>query len=307
MLTVVTGGAGFIGTHLCKELLKTSDVVVIDNLISSSGKSVDLLKQYAKENNHNFNFIYEDICDVHLDFKFDKMYNLACIASPIKYKEHAIDTLRTCTEGVLNMIYECRKNDAVFIHTSTSEVYGDPLVCPQKETYKGNVNPIGARACYDEGKRCAEAIIINSKVKYAIARLFNTYGPGMQKNDGRVISEFVVRALNNDDLIVHNTGEQKRSFCYIADTVKGLLSLNENVPTPINIGNPNEYMSIHQLAEKVIKVTNSSSEISYIRGDSDDPRDRKPDISKAKQFLNWEPTVDLDTGLKSTISWFRSC
>lgn len=307
MLTVVTGGAGFIGTHLCKELLKTSDVVVIDNLISSSGKSVDLLKQYAKENNHDFNFIYEDICDVHLDFKFDKMYNLACIASPIKYKEHAIDTLRTCTEGVLNMIYECRKNDAVFIHTSTSEVYGDPLVCPQKETYKGNVNPIGARACYDEGKRCAEAIIINSKVKYAIARLFNTYGPGMQKNDGRVISEFVVRALNNDDLIVHNTGEQKRSFCYIADTVKGLLSLNENVPTPINIGNPNEYMSIHQLAEKVIKVTNSSSEISYIRGDSDDPRDRKPDISKAKQFLNWEPTVDLDTGLKSTISWFRSC
>lgn len=307
MLTVVTGGAGFIGTHLCKELLKTSDVVVIDNLISSSGKSVDLLKQYAKENNHDFNFIYEDICDVHLNFKFDKMYNLACIASPIKYKEHAIDTLRTCTEGVLNMIYECRKNDAVFIHTSTSEVYGDPLVCPQKETYKGNVNPIGARACYDEGKRCAEAIIINSKVKYAIARLFNTYGPGMQKNDGRVISEFVVRALNNDDLIVHNTGEQKRSFCYIADTVKGLLSLNENVPTPINIGNPNEYMSIHQLAEKVIKVTNSSSEISYIRGDSDDPRDRKPDISKAKQFLNWEPTVDLDTGLKSTISWFRSC
>lgn len=307
MLTVVTGGAGFIGTHLCKELLKTSDVVVIDNLISSSGKSVDLLKQYAKENNHDFNFIYEDICDVHLDFKFDKMYNLACIASPIKYKEHAIDTLRTCTEGVLNMIYECRKNDAVFIHTSTSEVYGDPLVCPQKETYKGNVNPIGARACYDEGKRCAEAIIINSKVKYAIARLFNTYGPGMQKNDGRVISEFVVRALNNDDLIVHNTGEQKRSFCYIADTVKGLLSLNENVPTPINIGNPNEYMSIHQLAEKVIKVTNSSSEISYIRGDSDDPRDRKPDISKAKRFLNWEPTVDLDTGLKSTISWFRSC
>lgn len=307
MLTVVTGGAGFIGTHLCKELLKTSDVVVIDNLISSSGKSVDLLKQYAKENNHDFNFIYEDICDVHLDFKFDKMYNLACIASPIKYKEHAIDTLRTCTEGVLNMIYECRKNDAVFIHTSTSEVYGDPLVCPQKETYKGNVNPIGARACYDEGKRCAEAIIINSKVKYAIARLFNTYGPGMQKNDGRVISEFVVRALNNEDLIVHNTGEQKRSFCYIADTVKGLLSLNENVPTPINIGNPNEYMSIHQLAEKVIKVTNSSSEISYIRGDSDDPRDRKPDISKAKQFLNWEPTVDLDTGLKSTISWFRSC
>ena len=205
------------------------------------------------------------------------------------------------------MIYECRKNDAVFIHTSTSEVYGDPLVCPQKETYKGNVNPIGARACYDEGKRCAEAIIINSKVKYAIARLFNTYGPGMQKNDGRVVSEFVVRALNNDDLIVHNTGEQKRSFCYIADTVKGLLSLNENVPTPINIGNPNEYMSIQQLAEKVIKVTNSSSEISYIRGDSDDPRDRKPDISKAKQFLNWEPTVDLDTGLKSTISWFRSC
>lgn len=307
MLTVVTGGAGFIGTHLCKELLKTSDVVVIDNLISSSGKSVDLLKQYAKENNHDFNFIYEDICDVHLDFKFDKMYNLACIASPIKYKEHAIDTLRTCTEGVLNMVYECRKNDAVFIHTSTSEVYGDPLVCPQKETYKGNVNPIGARACYDEGKRCAEAIIINSKVKYAIARLFNTYGPGMQKNDGRVISEFVVRALNNDDLIVHNTGEQKRSFCYIADTVNGLLSLNENVPTPINIGNPNEYMSIHQLAEKVIKVTNSSSEISYIRGDSDDPRDRKPDISKAKQFLNWEPTVDLDTGLKSTISWFRSC
>lgn len=307
MLTVVTGGAGFIGTHLCKELLKTSDVVVIDNLISSSGKSVDLLKQYAKENNHDFNFIYEDICDVHLNFKFDKMYNLACIASPIKYKEHAIDTLRTCTEGVLNMIYECRKNDAVFIHTSTSEVYGDPLVCPQKETYKGNVNPIGARACYDEGKRCAEAIIVNSKVKYAIARLFNTYGPGMQKNDGRVISEFVVRALNNDDLIVHNTGEQKRSFCYIADTVKGLLSLNENVPTPINIGNPNEYMSIHQLAEKVIKVTNSSSEISYIRGDSDDPRDRKPDISKAKQFLNWEPTVDLDTGLKSTISWFRSC
>lgn len=307
MLTVVTGGAGFIGTHLCKELLKTSDVVVIDNLISSSGKSVDLLKQYAKENNHDFNFIYEDICDVHLDFKFDKMYNLACIASPIKYKEHAIDTLRTCTEGVLNMIYECRKNDAVFIHTSTSEVYGDPLVCPQKETYSGNVNPIGARACYDEGKRCAEAIIINSKVKYAIARLFNTYGPGMQKNDGRVISEFVVRALNNDDLIVHNTGEQKRSFCYIADTVKGLLSLNENVPTPINIGNPNEYMSIHQLAEKVIKVTNSSSEISYIRGDSDDPRDRKPDISKAKQFLNWEPIVDLDTGLKYTISWFRSC
>lgn len=307
MLTVVTGGAGFIGTHLCKELLKTSDVVVVDNLISSSGKSVDLLKQYAKENKHEFNFIYDDICDVHLDFKFDKMYNLACIASPIKYKEHAIDTLRTCTEGVLNMIYECRKNDAVFIHTSTSEVYGDPLVCPQKETYKGNVNPIGARACYDEGKRCAEAIIINSKVKYAIARLFNTYGPGMQKNDGRVISEFVVRALNNDDLIVHNTGEQKRSFCYIADTVKGLLSLNENVPTPINIGNPNEYMSIHQLAEKVINVTNSNSEISYIRGDSDDPRDRRPDISKAKQFLNWEPTVDLDTGLKSTISWFRSC
>lgn len=307
MLTVVTGGAGFIGTHLCKELLKTSDVVVVDNLISSSGKSVDLLKQYAKENKHEFNFIYDDICDVHLDFKFDKMYNLACIASPIKYKEHAIDTLKTCTEGVLNMIYECRKNNAVFIHTSTSEVYGDPLVCPQKETYKGNVNPIGARACYDEGKRCAEAIIINSKVKYAIARLFNTYGPGMQKNDGRVISEFVVRALNNDDLIVHNTGEQKRSFCYIADTVKGLLSLNENVPTPINIGNPNEYMSIHQLAEKVINVTNSNSEISYIRGDSDDPRDRRPDISKAKQFLNWEPTVDLDTGLKSTISWFRSC
>lgn len=307
MLTVVTGGAGFIGTHLCKELLKTSDVVVVDNLVSSSGESVKQLKKYADDYHHTFDFIYEDICDVHFDFKFDKMYNLACIASPIKYKQHAVDTLRTCTVGVLNMIYECRKNDAVFIHTSTSEVYGDPLICPQKENYKGNVNPIGERSCYDEGKRCAESIIVNSDVKYAIARLFNTYGPGMQKDDGRVISEFVVRALNNGDLIVHNTGEQKRSFCYITDTVKGLLSLDYTTPTPINIGNPNEYMSVHQLAEKIIKVTGSSSEISYVRGDPDDPRDRRPDITRAKTLLKWEPTVDLDTGLKYTISWFKSC
>lgn len=217
-----------------------------------------------------------------------------------------METLRTSTIGVFNMIEACLRNDATLIHTSTSEVYGDPLCCPQNESYRGNVNPVGTRACYDEGKRCAEAIIVNSGVKYAIARLFNTYGPGMSLTDGRVVTEFIKHALNNDDIVIHNTGNQKRSFCYISDTVKGLLSLTHKTQGPINIGNPVEYMTINELAELIIDLTNSFSRIVYVRGDPEDPKDRRPDITKAKTLLNWQPTVDIDTGLTETIEWIHT-
>lgn len=306
MTTIVTGGTGFIGTHLCKELLKTTDVVVVDNLTSSSGESIPELEEVASHHNHSFKFINADICNVNIDFEFDKMYNLACIASPVLYRRYPMKVLETCTVGMFNMIKACNENNAVLIHTSTSEVYGDPECRIQSETYRGNVNPIGTRSCYDEGKRCAEAIIVNSGVKYAIARLFNTYGPGMSCNDGRVVTEFIKQSLQNDDVIVHNTGFQRRSFCYISDTIRGLLSLDENIRSPINIGNPDEYISITELAKFIIKLTKSSSKIRYILGDPEDPKYRRPSIERAKALINWSPTVDLKTGLLQTIDWMRN-
>ena len=302
---LVTGGAGFIGSHLCERLL-TDDhkVICLDNLFTGSLDNIEVLKS-----NINFEFVNHDITKPYFRDGIDEIYNLACPASPIHYQSNPIKTVKTCTIGVINMLGLAKKNNAKILQASTSEVYGDPDVHPQKEDYNGNVNTLGFRSCYDEGKRCAETLFMDYKREHnlniKIVRIFNTYGPNMTKNDGRVVSNFILQALQNDNITIYGDGSQTRSFQFIDDLVEGLIKMmNSDNVGPINLGNPIE-LSMTDLAYKVIKLTNSSSDIIYKKLPKDDPKRRKPDISLAKSTLDWSPVIDLETGLKKTINYFK--
>jgi len=304
---LVTGGAGFIGSHLCEALLgEGHDVICLDNLFTGSKNNV----QHLLANPH-FVFLEHDIIDpIFMDRKIDQIYNLACPASPVHYQHNAIRTIKTNTIGMINILGLAKKHKARILQASTSEVYGDPNVHPQPETYKGNVNPIGPRACYDEGKRVAETLCFDyhrqHKLDIRVARIFNTYGPRMARDDGRVVSNFIVQALEGKDITIYGEGKQTRSFCYIADLVRGLILLmNAETTGPINLGNPTEF-TILELAQKVIEFTGSSSHIVHKPLPQDDPKQRKPDITLAQKNLKWEPTVELDEGLHKTIEYFES-
>ena len=301
---LITGGAGFIGTHLCKRLLNENHKVIsLDNLFTGSLENIESLK-----NDVNFEFVNHDITKPYYRDNIDEIYNLACPASPIHYQSNPIKTVKTCTIGVINMLGLAKKNNAKILQASTSEVYGDPEIHPQKEDYNGNVNTLGYRSCYDEGKRCAETLFMDYKREHnlniRIVRIFNTYGPNMTKNDGRVVSNFILQALNGKDITVYGDGSQTRSFQFIDDLVEGLLKMmNSDSVGPINLGNPTE-LSMKDLATMVIRLTNSSSNIIYKELPEDDPKRRKPDISLAKSILDWIPIIDLETGLQKTIKYF---
>lgn len=309
MIILVTGGAGFIGSHLCDKLLALGEqVVCVDNLFTGSKDNVAHLLD-----NPQFTFIEHDIIEpLFVDDKIDQAYNLACPASPIHYQENPIRTIKANTIGVINMLGLARKQRARILQASTSEVYGDPAVHPQPEEYRGNVNSIGPRACYDEGKRCAETLFFDYHrmhgMEIKVARIFNTYGPSMAFNDGRVVSNFILQALRGADLAIDGDGSQTRSFCYVDDLVDGLIRMM-NTPAdlygPINLGNPHEF-TIKELAEKVVALAGSKSALTYTGAfREDDPMQRCPDITKAKQLLGWSPTTELDEGLKKTIEDFR--
>ena len=312
MRVLVTGGAGFIGSHLCKFLLEKNrdEVICLDNFFTGKKQNLESIA-----NNPNFKIISHDITDTdtRIDSKIpehvDKIYNLACPASPVHYQFDPIETVLANTQGVINVLKFARLNNATVLQASTSEIYGDPLEHPQKETYRGNVNTLGPRACYDEGKRVAETLFMDYHRKFKlpirIARIFNTYGPNMDKDDGRVVSNFIIQALTNQKITIYGKGTQTRSFCYVDDLVRGLNSLMESdFIGPINLGNPGEF-TIKQLAEIVIQMTGSKSKITYTSLPEDDPTQRKPDITLAKARLNWQPTIPLQEGLVKTIDYFR--
>lgn len=302
---LVTGGAGFLGSHLCERLIERGDdVVCVDNFFSGRKENIRHLI-----GNPQFELIRHDI--VHpLYVEADQIYNLACPASPVAYQYNPIKTIKTSTVGMVNMLGLAKRCKARLLHTSTSEVYGDPEVHPQREDYWGHVNPLGPRSCYDEGKRVAESLCMNYHLAHGIevriVRIFNTYGPRMDPNDGRVVSNFIMQALRGDDLTVYGEGKQTRSFCFVDDLVRGLmLMMDQDQETgPVNIGNPVEKTMI-ELAEAVLKVTGSKSKIAHAPLPQDDPRQRCPDITKAKAVLGWEPQVDLLTGLKATTEYYR--
>jgi dTDP-glucose 4,6-dehydratase len=305
MRALVTGGAGFVGSHLCDALLaEGNDVVCVDNLLTGSVRNIDHLK-----NEPRFEFIEEDVNEPYDVGKVDYIFHFASPASPVDYMEHGIETLKVGSLGSFNSLDLARKYGAKYLVASTSECYGDPLEHPQRETYWGNVNPIGPRSVYDESKRFAEAATMAyhryHKVDTRILRIFNTYGPRLQLNDGRVISNFMKQALRGEPLTVYGDGKQTRSFCYVSDEVDGILRLSRcDVHDPVNIGNPTEF-TILECAHLVLKVTDSSSPISYEPLPQDDPKQRRPDISKAQHLLEWEPKVDLETGLKLSMGYFR--
>lgn len=303
---LVTGGAGFVGSHLCERLLSENcEVVAVDNYFTGDKRNVVRLLQ-----NPYFELIRHDITHP-LFIEVDEIYNLACPASPVHYQYNPIKTIKTSVMGAINMLGLAKRIRAKVLQASTSEVYGDPKVHPQVESYWGNVNPIGIRSCYDEGKRCAETLFMDyhrqNNVKIKIVRIFNTYGPRMHPNDGRVVSNFIIQALQNKDITIYGTGSQTRSFQYIDDLIEGMIRMmgtDNTITGPINIGNPVEF-TIKELAEKVIKLTGSRSKIIYLPPVSDDPVQRKPDISMAKSVLSgWEPKVALEEGLVKTISYF---
>ncbi len=303
---LVTGGAGFIGSNLCNKLLEQGNIVYcLDNFSTSSPENIKgLLK------NKDFFLIKHDITK-EIDIEVDEIYHLACPASPKQYRKLPIETLKTSLIGSFNVLELARKYGAKVLFTSTSEVYGDPLEHPQKEEYRGNVNPIGPRACYDEGKRCAETIFNEYRKKFKlnikIVRIFNTYGPKMSLNDGRVISNFIIQALENSPITIYGTGEQTRSFCFIDDIIEGLLKMMNTPPDifgPINLGNPKE-IKIKDLATLIKELCNSKSELVFERPQPEDPLRRRPDISKAKAILDWEPKTSLIDGLRKTIDYFR--
>ena len=305
---LVTGGAGFIGSNLCEFLLEkeSAKIICLDNFFTGKKENIaSLLK------NQNFVFVEKDIVDpILFDEKIDQIYNLACPASPIHYQANPIRTIKINTIGVINTLGLAKKHNARILQSSTSEIYGDPLVHPQTEDYKGNVNPIGPRACYDEGKRIAESLFFeyhrNHKLDIRVARIFNTYGPKMAKNDGRVVSNFILQAINNDDITIYGNGKQTRSFCYISDMVEGLYRLmNQDYVGPINLGNPEE-LTILQIAEKILELTESKSKLIFKDIPQDDPHRRKPDITLAKNKLNWQPVIPLNDGLIKTIESFKS-
>ena len=303
---LVTGGAGFIGSHLCKRLLNENHYVIcLDNLFTGTLKNIESLK-----NDINFEFVNHDITKpYYYRDNIDEIYNLACPASPIHYQSNPIKTVKTCTIGVINMLGLAKKKNAKILQASTSEVYGDPEIHPQKEDYNGNVNSLGYRSCYDEGKRCAETLFMDYKREHIlnikIVRIFNTYGPNMTKNDGRVVSNFILQSLKGEDITVYGDGSQTRSFQFIDDLVNGLIKMmNSDSVGPINLGNPIE-LSMKDLAAIVIRLTNSSSKIIYNKLPKDDPKRRRPDINLAKSILDWSPIIYLETGLKKTINYFN--
>ena len=303
---LVTGGAGFIGSHLCKKLIEQgNDVICIDNYFTGTKENIAELL-----GNPYFEAIRHDIC-FPLYVEVDEIYNLACPASPIHYQHDPVQTTKTTVHGAINMLGLAKRVNARILQASTSEVYGDPSEHPQKEDYWGNVNPIGPRSCYDEGKRCAETLFFDYQRQHdldiKVIRIFNTYGPNMHPNDGRVVSNFIVQALTNQDITVYGNGEQTRSFCYVDDLINGMIKMMSSakgIYGPTNLGNPIEYKII-ELAEMIIKLTNSKSKIINKDLPTDDPVRRKPDISRAKKDINWEPNIDITDGLKKTIDYFE--
>lgn len=302
---LVTGGAGFLGSHLCDRLVARGDYVLcLDNFFTGQERNIEHIKDHAR-----VEVLRHDIIEP-LHVEVDQIYNLACPASPIHYQYNPIRTIKTSTVGMVNMLGLAKRVGARILQASTSEVYGDPQVHPQPEEYWGNVNPIGLRSCYDEGKRVAETLCMDyhrqNKVDVRIVRIFNTYGPRMHPQDGRVVSNFIVQALRNEPLSLYGDGGQTRSFCYVDDLIDGLLRMMDQADTtgPINLGNPTE-LTVRELAEKIITVTDSRSVIESKPLPSDDPKQRQPDITKAKNFLKWTPTVDLAKGLPATINYFR--
>jgi UDP-glucuronate decarboxylase len=303
---LVTGGAGFLGSHLTERLLSMGrEVIVADNFFTGSKKNIQAFRQ-----NSNFEFIRHDVMNP-LYVEVDEIYNLACPASPVHYQHNPVQTTKTSVYGALNMLGLAKRTGAKILQASTSEVYGDPEVHPQTEDYWGKVNPIGIRACYDEGKRVAETLFFDYNRMYGIdtkvVRIFNTYGTRMNPNDGRVVSNFIVQALQDEDITLYGNGLQSRSFCYVDDLVSGLISMmatDKSVTGPINLGNPNEFTML-ELARKIIELTNSSSNVIYKPLPQDDPRQRQPDISKAKEILKWQPKVELEEGLLKTINYFK--
>ena len=310
---LITGGAGFLGSHLIDRLIaRNSYVICLDNFYTGSKANIAHLLELQ-----NFELLEHDV-NSELDIEVDEIYNLACPASPVHYQRDPVRTVQTNVFGALNMLNLAKNTNAKIFQASTSEVYGDPIVHPQSETYWGNVNPIGIRSCYDEGKRCAETLFFDYHRQYdvdiRVARIFNTYGPRMDQNDGRVVSNFIVQALRGEDITLYGDGSQTRSFCYVDDLIEGFLRFmdlpkdpdrNDCFPGPINLGNPKEF-TIRELAEKIKLLTGSSSELKYLPLPSDDPLQRQPDINIAKQYLNnWQPTVELEEGLKATIIYFE--
>ncbi len=304
---LITGGAGFIGSNLSAKLLQQkNEVVCVDNYFSGNKENLITLKD-----NPYFEIIRHDVT-FPLYLEVDEIFNLACPASPIYYQRDPVQTTKSSIHGAINMLGLAKRLKIKILQASTSEVYGDPEVNPQEEEYWGRVNPIGIRSCYDEGKRCAETLFFDynrqNKVKIKVVRIFNTYGPNMQTNDGRVVSNFIVQALTNKNITIYGDGTQSRSFCYIDDLISGLISMmstDDSITGPINLGNPHE-ISIKDLAQKIIELTNSKSTIVFKDLPSDDPKIRCPNIEKAKSILNWKPTISLEDGLKKTINYFDS-
>ena len=303
MRILVTGGAGFLGSHLCDYLIgEGHDVICVDNLYTGNKRNI-----WHLMDNRRFEFIRHDIT-FPLYVEVDQIYNLACPASPYWYQKDPAQTIKTCVHGAINMLGLAKRTGATILQASTSEVYGDPTQHPQKETYWGNVNPIGERSCYDEGKRCAESLFVayeKQGVQIRIARIFNTYGPRMQPNDGRVVSNFIMQAIDGKHLTLYGDGKQTRSFCYVDDMVQGLVTLmNSNYKLPVNLGNPKEF-SVYELAMMIREFTQTKGKVNYLPLPKDDPKQRKPDIRIAKQ-LGWKPTVNLQYGLKETIRYFSN-
>jgi len=304
---LVTGGAGFLGSHLCDRLIKDgADVLCVDNFFTGSKQNIAhlLSQQYFEVIRHDVTFpLYVEI---------DQIYNLACPASPINYQHDPVQTTKTCVHGAINMLGLAKRVKARILQASTSEVYGDPFEHPQTESYWGNVNSIGPRSCYDEGKRCAETLFFDYQrqcnLDIKVARIFNTYGPHMHPNDGRVVSNFIVQALKGEDISIYGTGQQTRSFCYVDDMIEGfvrMMNSDRGFAGPVNMGNPVEF-TILELAEKVIELVGSKSKLNFHPLPENDPKQRQPDISLAKEKLEWQPSVSLEDGLKETINYFRA-
>ena len=302
---LVTGGSGFLGSWLCERLLARGDeVICVDNFFTGAKRNI-----YHLLSNPRFELLRHDVT-FPLYVEVDEIYNLACPASPIHYQKDPIQTVKTCVHGAINMLGLAKRTGAKILQASTSEVYGDPSVHPQVESYWGNVNPVGLRSCYDEGKRCAETLFhaywLQCRLPIKIVRIFNTYGPGMHPCDGRVVSNFILQALRGEDITIYGDGSQTRSFCYRDDLIEAMMAMMDtenDVTGPVNIGNPGEF-TIRQLAEMVIELTNSKSKLVFQPLPSDDPKQRRPDISKARSILHWEPKTPLRDGLKKTIRYF---
>ena len=304
---MVTGGAGFLGSHLCERLLNDGhEVLCVDNLFTGTKQNIAHLRD-----NPHFEFLRHDVT-FPLFVEVDEIYNLACPASPIHYQHDPVQTTKTSVHGAINMLGLAKRLGCKILQASTSEVYGDPAMHPQTEEYWGNVNPIGIRSCYDEGKRCAETLFFDYHRQHGlpikVARIFNTYGPRMHPADGRVVSNFIMQALQGEPITIYGDGSQTRSFCYVDDLIEGLIALMQSpaeITGPINLGNPADF-TMGELASKVIAITGSTSQLVNMDLPADDPRQRKPDISKARSLLGWEPTVQLDEGLQRTVAYFQA-